>query len=67
MTKSRIRGRALMRLREQHFDAHPLCVECLREGKTTPATQLDHIVALVEAKAAELDAEAAAKEGVAAE
>lgn len=23
---------------------HPLCAECLRQGKTTPATEVDHIV-----------------------
>lgn len=23
---------------------HPLCVECLRHGKATPATDVDHIV-----------------------
>ncbi len=23
---------------------HPLCEECLRQGKTTPATEVDHIV-----------------------
>jgi len=43
----RIRGRKLQRIRAQHFEANPLCVECLRKGIVREATQLDHIVALV--------------------
>lgn len=45
----RIRGRKLQRIRQLHLNAHPLCVRC--EAKTppryTPATQIDHKVALV--------------------
>ncbi len=42
----RIRGRRLQRIRAQHFALHPLCVHCTKAGRTRPATQLDHIVAL---------------------
>lgn len=30
--------------REQYLRKNPLCVECLREGKLTPATVVDHVV-----------------------
>ena len=30
--------------RRQYLQRHPLCVECLRENKITPATVVDHIV-----------------------
>ena len=46
MTK-RITGRWLQRIRRQHFNEHPLCVECKNEGRVELATQLDHITALV--------------------
>ena len=42
----RITGRPLQRIRAEHFAKHPLCVACEAEGRTTPATQLDHIVPL---------------------
>jgi 5-methylcytosine-specific restriction protein A len=42
----RIRGRRLQHYRARWFSAHPLCVECERNGKVRLATQLDHIVAL---------------------
>lgn len=42
----RIRGRALQKLRARIFNADPLCRMCKDKGKITPATQLDHIVAL---------------------
>jgi 5-methylcytosine-specific restriction protein A len=45
-TVERIRGRRLQRIRAQYFASHPLCVMCEAEGRTTLATQLDHIVAL---------------------
>ncbi len=44
--RKRIRGRRLQAYREQWFSAHPLCVECDRNGVIRLATQLDHIVAL---------------------
>jgi len=30
--------------RKHFLDRHPLCVECLKNGKMTPATVVDHIV-----------------------
>ena len=30
--------------RRIYLREHPLCVECLKEGKTTPATVVDHII-----------------------
>lgn len=46
-TNRRIRGRTLQRIRALHLRAHPLCGLCQERGHVTPATQLDHIVALV--------------------
>lgn len=43
----RIRGRKLQRIRARHFQANPLCVMCEAENKVAIATELDHIVALV--------------------
>src|SRR3954468_21802259 len=43
---TRIRGRALQRIRREHFQAEPLCVACEAEGRVSLATELDHIVAL---------------------
>jgi 5-methylcytosine-specific restriction protein A len=34
-------------MRKRHFQIQPLCVACLERGRTTVATELDHIVALV--------------------
>lgn len=42
----RIRGRKLQAIRKRHFEQHPLCVECLKHGRITLATELDHIIAL---------------------
>lgn len=42
----RIRGRALQSRRERWLRMHPLCVMCEREGRTTAADEVDHIVAL---------------------
>jgi len=44
----RLRGRKLQRERNRLFDLNPLCVECLKIGRTTAATQRDHIVPLAE-------------------
>ncbi len=30
--------------RKRYLDRHPLCAQCLNEGKITPATVVDHIV-----------------------
>jgi 5-methylcytosine-specific restriction protein A len=46
-TNKRIRGRKLQEIRQAHFRMQPLCVQCLKLGRTSVATQLDHIVALV--------------------
>lgn len=32
------------RLRLAVLRRHPLCAECLRQGRLTPATQVDHVV-----------------------
>lgn len=36
--------RRWLRLRKQHLSKSPLCVFCEREGRTVPATVVDHIV-----------------------
>jgi 5-methylcytosine-specific restriction protein A len=43
----RIRGRQLQTLRRRLFLTNPLCVLCERAGRLSVATDLDHIVALV--------------------
>jgi 5-methylcytosine-specific restriction enzyme A len=45
--QSRIRGRRLQEIRDAHFRLYPLCVECEKRGIVRLATQLDHVVALV--------------------
>lgn len=42
----RITGRRLQGLRTALFARDPLCVECRRHGRATPATERDHIVPL---------------------
>lgn len=42
----RINGGALTRLRAAHFKERPLCVRCWAQGRTSAATQLDHIISL---------------------
>lgn len=42
----RIRGRALQRLRARLLADNPLCVLCRKQGRVTPATEIDHVVAL---------------------
>ena len=46
MTK-RVTGRRLQRIRKQVFAEQPICVACKAKGRVTVATQVDHIVALV--------------------
>jgi 5-methylcytosine-specific restriction protein A len=48
MTKpiDRIRGRALQKIRANHFTIEPLCVVCKAAGRVSVATELDHVVAL---------------------
>jgi len=43
----RLRGRRLQARRERWFRRHPLCAHCEARGRIVPATELDHIVALV--------------------
>lgn len=43
----RIRGRALQRIRGRTLSLNPLCVSCQAMGIVSIATQVDHIVALV--------------------
>ena len=43
----RIRGRRLQAIRKHVLAANPLCVMCKASGRVTLATEVDHIVALV--------------------
>lgn len=36
-------GRAWKRIRDRYIAAHPLCEECLKAGKVTPAEEVHHI------------------------
>lgn len=45
-TSPRIRGRKLQEIRKRFFEHNPLCAECLKEGRATLATELDHIIPL---------------------
>ena len=40
---SRGYGHRWRQAREGYLRAHPLCVECERQGRLTPATDVDHI------------------------
>ena len=42
---SRGYGSAWQRVRRRFLQAHPLCEECLKQGRYTKATDVDHIVA----------------------
>jgi 5-methylcytosine-specific restriction enzyme A len=42
----RLRGRAAVERRKRWLEAHPLCVECDKQGRVTAATVPDHIVPL---------------------
>lgn len=37
-------GATWRRLRRSYLQRNPLCVECLRQGRVTPATDVDHII-----------------------
>ena len=39
-------GRAWKRIRDRYITAHPLCEECKRQGKLTPAAEVHHILPL---------------------
>ena len=38
-------GYKWQKAREQHLQAHPLCVMCQADGRVTEATVVDHVVA----------------------
>lgn len=42
-------GRAWRRIRLQYIQSHPLCEQCEREGRLTPAEEVHHILPLVNA------------------
>ena len=44
----RTRGRALQRMRKALFSENPLCVVCLKQGRTELAVHRDHIVPLID-------------------
>lgn len=44
----RVTGRRLQRMRHELFSDNPLCAECLRQGRVTPADERDHIIPLFE-------------------
>ena len=39
-------GRTWRKVRERFLQAHPLCEECLKQGRTIPATEAHHILPL---------------------
>ena len=39
-------GRAWKRIRDRFIKAHPLCEECQKQGKLTPAEEVHHILPL---------------------
>ena len=46
--EQRIRGRKWMTIRARWMREHPLCCRCEARGYARPATQLDHIVPLID-------------------
>lgn len=42
-TKRKRYGRSWRRIRDQQLAAHPLCEQCRRSGKITPAREVHHI------------------------
>lgn len=45
--KPRVRGHALQKIRAAHFRLFPLCAHCRAQGLVALATELDHVIALV--------------------
>jgi len=39
-------GRAWKRIRDRYIKAHPLCKECEKQGRLTPAEEIHHILPL---------------------
>lgn len=52
---TRIRGRTLQRLRALVLSANPLCVRCEKAGRVTLATEVDHVLALVNGGSNDMD------------
>jgi len=50
----RIRGRKRKEMNAITLTANPLCVKCQKRGVVTPATEVDHVVALVNGGADDL-------------
>jgi hypothetical protein len=46
LSTQRLRGSKAVKRRRSWLDAHPLCVQCDKEGAVTAATVPDHIVPL---------------------
>lgn len=46
--EQRTRGRKWMDIRAKWFRTHPLCVQCERMGRVAEATELDHIIPLID-------------------
>lgn len=51
----RLRGRLAKERRRRFLSAFPLCRICESQGYVTPATEVDHIVALVNGGADDMD------------
>jgi 5-methylcytosine-specific restriction protein A len=45
-TSNKRYGRAWKRIRDYYIKSHPLCEECQREGRLTPAEEVHHILPL---------------------
>lgn len=39
-------GRAWKRIRDRYIAAHPLCEQCQKEGRITPAREIHHVLPL---------------------
>ncbi len=39
-------GRAWKRIRDRYISIHPLCEQCMKEGRITPAEEVHHILPL---------------------
>ena len=47
--------RAWQKLRKEHLDQHPLCADCLEEGRLVEATEVDHVEPIEKAPERRLD------------
>ena len=39
-------GRAWKRIRDRYISIHPLCEQCMKEGRITPAEEVHHVLPL---------------------